>query len=66
MFDERINFPEAALVQQQINSFARGQPVLGVLRVNPLLPAAKLGLLSQFPQSLDLRRDTHVASLVFE
>jgi hypothetical protein len=39
IFWSAIEFLEAALVEQYVEPFARGQAALGVLRINPLLPA---------------------------
>ena len=43
MFDIGVEFFEAAFIEQDVEPFARGQLALGVLRVDPLLPAAHLG-----------------------
>ena len=43
VFDIGVEFLETAFVEQNVEPFARSQLALGVLRVDPLLPAAHLG-----------------------
>jgi hypothetical protein len=64
VLDEHVVFLERALVEQHVEPLARRQLALGVLRVDPLLPAAEPGfraaLLQLFENFLHFLHDRHL------
>ena len=62
MSDEHVKLLEAALVQQQIESFPGGKLALSMLAINALLTATQPGFVFKFSQLLDLRIGDHETS----
>ena len=58
MLDEHVEFLERAFVEQDLEPLARGQPALGVLRVDPLLSAAEPRLGAALSKNVEGRGHT--------
>jgi hypothetical protein len=63
--DKHVQLPEGAGVQQPFDPFSGGEPTLGVLAVDPRLPAAQPGLGAHLPEFLDLWINGHPVLLLF-